>query len=40
MSMKWMDGPSVTEMDRGSVHQIDRQTKCPKNGNATEMDKI
>ena len=38
--MKWMDRPSVTEMDRGGVYEMDRQTKCQKNGNATDMDKI
>ena len=38
--MKWMDGLSVTEMDRGGVYkQIDRQM-AKKNGNATEIDKI
>ena len=40
MSGKWMDGPSVTEMDRRGVYEMDRQTKCPKNRNATEIDKI
>ena len=30
MSLKWMDGPSVTEMDRGGVYEMDRQTKCQK----------
>ena len=29
--LKWMDRPSAKEMDR--------QTKCHKNENATEMDK-
>ena len=28
--MKWMDGPSVTKMDRGGVYEMDRQTKCKK----------
>ena len=31
VSMKWMDGPSVTEMDRGGVYEMDRQKKCQKN---------
>ena len=38
--MKWMDRPSATEMDKGSAYEMDRQTKCHKNRNATEMDKI
>ena len=37
--MKWMDTASVTEMDRGGVYEMDRRTKCHKNGNATEMEK-
>ena len=28
--MEWMDIPSVTEMDRGGVYEMDRQTKCQK----------
>ena len=28
--MKWMDGPSVTEINRGSVYEINRQTKFHK----------
>ena len=28
--MKWMDRPSVTEMERGGVHEMDRQKKCQK----------
>ena len=28
--MKCMDIPSATEMDRGSVYEMDRQTKCHK----------
>ena len=36
--MKWMDRPSATEMDEGSDYEMDRQTKCHKNGNATEVD--
>ena len=27
VSMKWMDRPSVTEMDRAGVFEIDRHTK-------------
>ena len=38
--MKWMDRPSVTEVDRGVVYEMDRPTKCQKKGNATEMDKL
>ena len=38
MSMKWIDRPSVTEMNRGGVYEFERQTKCQKNGNATEKD--
>ena len=38
--MKWKDRPSVTEMDRGDVYELERQTKCKKNGNSTEMDKV
>ena len=34
------DRPSVTETDRGVVYEMDRQTNRPKNGNATEIDKI
>ena len=30
MSMKWMNGPSVTEMERGSVDEMVRQKKCQK----------
>ena len=37
--MKWMDRPSATEMDRANVNEMDRQTKCNKNGNSSEMDK-
>ena len=37
---KWIDRPSVTDMDIGGVYEIDRRTKLQKNGNATEMDKI
>ena len=29
--MKWIDRPSVTEMDRGGIYEMDRQTKCHKN---------
>ena len=28
--MKWMDRPTVTEIDRGVVYEINRQTKCQK----------
>ena len=28
--MKWMDRPSITELDRGGVYEMDRQTKCQK----------
>ena len=38
--MKWMDRPSATEMERGRASEMDRQTKCHKNANATEMVKI
>ena len=38
--MKWIYRPSATEMNRGSAYEMDRQTKCHKNGNATLMDKI
>ena len=38
--MKWMDRPSVTEMDRGGVYEMDKQTMCQKNLNPTEMDNI
>ena len=34
------DRPSVTETDRGGVYEMDRQTNCPKKGNANEIDKI
>ena len=30
VSMKWMDRPSVTEIDRGGVDEMDRQTKFQK----------
>ena len=26
--MKWMDRPSVTEMERGGVNEVDGQKKC------------
>ena len=38
--MKWMDGPSVTEMARGDVYEMNRKTKCQKNGNTTKIDNI
>ena len=28
--MKWMDRPSVTEMDKGGVSEMDGLTKCQK----------
>ena len=28
--MKWIDRPSVTEMDLGGVYEMERQTKCQK----------
>ena len=40
VSMKWMDRPSVTVIDRGGVYEMDRQTKFPKKRIATEMDQI
>ena len=40
VSMKWMDGPSVTEKDGGDIYEMDRQTKCQKNGDATKLDKV
>ena len=30
VSMKWMDRPSVKEMNRGGVYEMDGQTKCQK----------
>ena len=36
--MKWMNGPSVTEMDIGVVYEMVRQKKCQKYGNVTEMN--
>ena len=35
-----MDRLSVTEISKGGVYEMDRRTKCQKNGNTTEMDKI
>ena len=35
-----MDRPSATKMERGHASEMDRQTKCHKNENATEMDNI
>ena len=32
--MKWMDKPSVTEMERGGVYKMGKQKKCQ---NVTEM---
>ena len=37
--VKWMDRPSATEMERGCASEMDRQTKCHTNENATEMNK-
>ena len=31
VSMKLMDRPSFTEMERGGVYEMDRKTKCQKN---------
>ena len=39
VSMKWMDRPSVTEMERGGVYEMDRRKKLLKHGNATKMKK-
>ena len=36
--MKWMNQPSVTEMKKGGIYEIDRRKKCQKNGNATEIN--
>ena len=36
--MKWMDGPSFTEMDREGVYEMEGRTKCQKNGYATKME--
>ena len=30
VSMKCMDGPSDTEMDREGLYEMDRKTKCQK----------
>ena len=30
VSMKWMDRPSVTEMERGGVYEIDRPKSAKK----------
>ena len=30
VSMKWMDRPSVTEIDIGGGYEMDEQTKCQK----------
>ena len=39
--MQWMDGLSVTEMDRGGVSKMDTQQKCQKmEKKTTEMDQI
>ena len=33
VSMKWMDRPNLTEMDRGGVFEMDRPTKRQKKKN-------
>ena len=38
--MKWMDTPSVTEMERGDVYEMDRRKSAKKHGNATEIDEM
>ena len=38
--VKWIDRPSSTEMEKGHSSEMDRQTKCHKNENVTEMNKI
>ena len=38
--MKWMDRPSVTEIEREGLYEMDRRKKCQQNGNAIEMDKM
>ena len=38
--MKWIDGPNATEMDKVSAYEMDRQIKCHKKGNATEIGNI
>ena len=35
-----MDRPSVTEMNKGGVYEIDRLTTCQKNGISTKIDKM
>ena len=30
LSMKWVDRPRVTEMDRGGYYEMERRTKCHK----------
>ena len=40
VSMKWMDGPSVTEMEGEGVYEMAWHKNGQKNGNATEMDKM
>ena len=37
VSMKWMDRPRVTKMNRGGVYEIDRQTKRHQKLNATDI---
>ena len=38
--VKWMDRPSATEMEIGRASEMDRQTKGPKNENASEIENI
>ena len=40
VAVKWMERPSATEMERERASEMDRRTKCHKNENATEMNKI
>ena len=40
VSMKWIDRPSVTEMDRGGIYEMERKTKFQQKGNANEMVKL
>ena len=38
--VKWIDRPGATDMERGHASEMDRHTKCHRNKNATEMDKM
>ena len=40
VSMKWMDGPSFTEMEKGGVYEMDGRKSAKKHGNANEIDKM